>query len=111
MVKSPQWNVADAKAHLTEVIERARVRPQTIAKRGQPVAVLVGLDEYRKLEALARQDSPARRLGRFLEISAAIREEGGVDLVVPPREVRRDPFAPPRRRSSPRAAPKAGRRS
>jgi prevent-host-death family protein len=45
------WTVADAKARLSEVIERAQTSPQVITRRGRPSAVIVSAEEWtRKTE-------------------------------------------------------------
>jgi prevent-host-death family protein len=47
---SPQaldsWTVADAKARLSEVIERAQTDPQIITRHGKPSAVVVSAEEW-----------------------------------------------------------------
>src|ERR1039457_6431618 len=44
---SAAWAVADAKARLSEVIERAvATGPQTITRNGRPAAVVVSVDEW-----------------------------------------------------------------
>ena len=41
------WQVQEAKAHFSEVIERAhREGPQTITKHGKPRAIVVSVVEY-----------------------------------------------------------------
>ncbi|HEX4600390.1 MAG TPA: type II toxin-antitoxin system prevent-host-death family antitoxin [Gemmatimonadales bacterium] len=60
--RSKRWNLADAKAHLSELVERAaRGEEIVIAFRGTPRARLVPLD------ASARRALriPGQRLGRF----------------------------------------------
>ncbi len=43
------WSVADAKAHLSEVIARAQADgPQTIARRGRPAVVVVSAEEWER---------------------------------------------------------------
>ena len=43
------WGVAEAKAHLSEVIERAaNDGPQTITRNGRQVAVLVSAQEWER---------------------------------------------------------------
>jgi prevent-host-death family protein len=45
------WTVADAKARLSEVIERAQTDPQIITRHGKPSAVVVSVEEWaRKTE-------------------------------------------------------------
>lgn len=67
------WPVADAKARLSELIDRVeREGPQVITKHGREVAVVVPIDEWRKRNA---------RRGSFAEFLAEspLRES---DLVV-----------------------------
>lgn len=47
-------SVADAKAHFSEVVTSAEHKRERvlIEKRSKPVAVVIGYDEYKKLEAL-----------------------------------------------------------
>ena len=48
---SGSWTVADAKARLSEVIERAQTDPQIITRHGKPSAVVVSAEEWaRKTE-------------------------------------------------------------
>jgi prevent-host-death family protein len=44
--KPPAWTVADAKARLSEVIDRAQGEPQTITRNGKPSVVVVSFDEW-----------------------------------------------------------------
>ena len=41
-----EWTVADAKARLSELIERAGKAPQTITRRGKPAVVVVSVEEW-----------------------------------------------------------------
>jgi antitoxin Phd len=46
------WRVQDAKAHFSELIERARAEgPQTITRHGKDRAVLLSVEDYRVLAA------------------------------------------------------------
>ena len=46
------WQVQDAKSHFSEVIERARSEgPQTITRHGAERAVVLSVEEYRRLVA------------------------------------------------------------
>jgi prevent-host-death family protein len=43
------WTVADAKAHLSTVLEKARTDgPQTITRNGKEAAVVVGIEEWER---------------------------------------------------------------
>lgn len=77
MPKQPSaWPVAIAKAHLSELIEKARSKgPQTITRNGRPTAVLVSIDEWtRKTKRKGNlaeffAASPLRRSGLRVERS------------------------------------------
>jgi prevent-host-death family protein len=57
------WAVAEAKAHLSEVIERAVADgPQTITRNGRRVAVVVSLEEWER---------KTKRQGNLAEFFAA----------------------------------------
>lgn len=50
------WQVQDAKTHLSEVLEKARIEgPQTITRHGKERAVILSIEEYRAL--LRRQSN------------------------------------------------------
>lgn len=42
------WTVANAKAHLSEVIERAQSEPQMITRNGTPSVVIVSVEEWNR---------------------------------------------------------------
>lgn len=49
------WPVQDAKARFSEFLEACIVdRPQMVSKRGMEAAVLVPVQEWRRLQAAAR---------------------------------------------------------
>lgn len=45
------WTVANAKAKLSEVIDRAQTAPQTITRNGKPSVVVVLADEWQRKTA------------------------------------------------------------
>jgi prevent-host-death family protein len=62
-VRQRPWSVAEAKAHLSDVIEKARSEgPQEIARRGRRAAVVVSAEEW---------DRKVRRRGSIVEFFAA----------------------------------------
>lgn len=83
--KPKTWSVADAKAHFSEVIERARHDgPQTITRNGKNTVVVVSIEEWERRskpkESLVEflNNSPLKNSGLVIE-----REKGGfreVDL-------------------------------
>lgn len=65
------WQVQDAKARFSELIERARTQgPQMITRHGAERAVLLSIEDYRALAAL-KPDFKAHLLGgpRFEDFS------------------------------------------
>ena len=93
-MSSRRWNIATAKAELSRVLRRARRQPQVIENRGEPVAVIVAFDEYRRLSDRERRST---RWQSFLDLSAAFRAEGGVEFDIPARRARPSPFERKRR--------------
>jgi prevent-host-death family protein len=87
---SSRWNIASAKAELSRVVREAQREPQVIESRGDPVAVVVAYDDYQRLAA---QREGAQRRRAFLELSESLRSDGGVELELPKRVARKDPFA------------------
>ena len=54
---SKTWQVQDAKARFSELLETSLSEgPQIVTKRGVEAAVLVPIDEWRRLEKRARPD-------------------------------------------------------
>jgi prevent-host-death family protein len=80
------WSVAEAKARLSELMDQARTRPQTIERRGRPLVVVLSIAQY-------ENSDDAARWHRFVQTSAEIRAAGGASLRVPRRTRRRSPFA------------------
>jgi len=57
------WSVAEAKAKLSEVLDRAETRgPQTITRSGRTTAVVVAVEEWER---------KTRRIGNLAEFLAA----------------------------------------
>ena len=62
------WPLQDAKNQFSQVVELARTRgPQTVTRHGQPVAVIVAADEFKRLvrpsESVVEFFAPLRRSG------------------------------------------------
>lgn len=53
------WQVYDAKARFSELLDAAlKEGPQVVTRRGVETAVLVPIDEWKRLQDLARQSIP-----------------------------------------------------
>ena len=82
-VSAPTWQVQDAKARFSEMLEKALSDgPQIVTKRGKQAAVLVSAELWRDLEARARPSL------KELLLSNAARTE---DLVPTRRKIRLRP--------------------
>jgi len=57
------WQLQEAKAMFSEVIKAAAVKPQTITIRGKETAVILSVDEYKKLV------KPRQTLYEFIQSS------------------------------------------
>lgn len=79
------WQVQDAKARFSEFLEASlKDGPQIVTKRGVETAVLVPMEQWRRLETMTR---PSLK-----------------DLLLAP-EARTEALTPPRRKHRHRAAP------
>ncbi len=77
---SKTWQVQDAKARFSELLEASLAEgPQIVTKRGVEAAVLVSIDRWRRLEQMSRPD--------LKELLLA--PEARTDTLTPPREQRR----------------------
>ncbi|MCL2763190.1 MAG: type II toxin-antitoxin system Phd/YefM family antitoxin [Treponema sp.] len=47
--RKKDWQLQEAKAMFSEVIKATAVRPQTITIRGKEAAVILSIEEYKKL--------------------------------------------------------------
>ena len=77
---SKTWQVQDARARFSEFLETSLAEgPQIVTKRGVAAAVLVPIDQWRRLEQMTRPD--------LKELLLA--PEARTDTLTPPREKRR----------------------
>lgn len=78
-----KWPVQDAKARFSELLETCLEKgPQIVTKRGSETAVLVPIDEWRRLQQAAKPSLKELLLS----------DAGRFDLELPPRgRVRRRP--------------------
>ena len=93
-----RWNVAEAKAKLSEVLSRASHEPQVIENRGREVAVVLSIQDYHDLKSLQVRAAPQERLAEFLRFTEHLREDGGAEIKLPKRVPRPSPFSGDKRR-------------
>jgi prevent-host-death family protein len=84
-----RWSIASAKAELSHVVRRAQREPQILENRGEPIAVVIAMDDYRKFSERQRREANWQE---FLRLGAELRARGGYELEIPPRTSRPDPF-------------------
>ncbi|MGH3914553.1 MAG: type II toxin-antitoxin system Phd/YefM family antitoxin [Pseudonocardiaceae bacterium] len=77
------WSVADAKARLSELLERViNDGPQAITRRGEEIAVVVSIEEWQ------RKTKRSGNLAEFLAASPLRDSELEIDRVeIPARDV------------------------
>ena len=79
------WQVQDAKARFSELLETSLAEgPQVVTKRGVEAAVLVPIDQWRRLEKMARPN--------LKELLLA--PEARTEALTPPREKHRHRLSP-----------------
>lgn len=88
------WNVAQAKQHLSEVIRAAANEPQVIYNRNQPVAAVIAAEELAEYKAWkAGQAKPRTFAEEMAELRQLLIEEGFENgLEIPPRTTRPNAF-------------------
>lgn len=91
-----RWSIAAAKAELSHVVRSAQREPQVLENRGEPVAVVLGIDEYRRTSE--RETTKARWVAFLARTDAMVTSGAAFNLETPPREPRSDPFTPARAR-------------
>ncbi len=65
MKSAKRWPVQDAKAHFSEMLEASLTEgPQIVTRRGVEAAVLVPVDQWRRLEHAARPTLKALLLAK-----------------------------------------------
>ena len=79
------WSVAEAKARFSTLVARAGKSPQRITRRGQPVAVVTGIDA----SGQAQQAVTPHPMRDFLGRCAELRGDGDLGLALPPRKPQR----------------------
>jgi prevent-host-death family protein len=86
------WSVSEAKAKLSALLLKARRAPQIIESRGEEIAVVLSVAEYRRLTELEAQptETPMQRW-----LTAVERLKAGDDLSIElPARRREDDRAP-----------------
>jgi prevent-host-death family protein len=80
-----RWSVAEAKAKFSMLVARAAKSPQFITRRGQPVALVTGVDASGQVQPAL----PSHPMRDFLDRCMALRADGDLGLVLPARKAQR----------------------
>lgn len=84
--KKATWNLQDAKAKLSEVVDLAHAgKPQVILRRGTPAAAVISIDQFESMH-------PAKSLVSFLLHSPLMGSELDLSHADEPYDVRADIF-------------------
>lgn len=87
------WNVAQAKQHLSEVIRAAAHEPQLIYKHKQPVVAVIAAEDLAGYRAWKEQNAkPQTLFDAFAELRKIMEEEGLDGLEIPLRQDRPNAF-------------------
>jgi prevent-host-death family protein len=77
MKRAARYSVAEAKAHLSEVVRRTREAPAVIHNRGRDVAVVLSIGDYQRL----RQRAGVSPVHRWLaDLASWHKRTGGADF-------------------------------
>lgn len=80
------WSVVSAKAKFSTIVENARKRPQIINKRNKPVAILMDIGDYKRMETASNSAVPS--IKSLISELHKIQKEEKVVIEVPPRQDR-----------------------
>lgn len=78
------WNVASAKARLSELLKQARRGPQVIESRGEPVAVVLSTAAFERLKQAAEAPRETPMAG-LMALAERLRGTDGLEVELPSR--------------------------
>lgn len=85
-MKDAVWNLQDAKARLSELVDRAQTgKPQVILRRGKPAAAIISIEKYETIQ-------PRQSLISFLLHSPLMHSDLDLSHAGEPYEARTDVF-------------------
>ena len=90
------WNVAEAKQRLSELLRTAAKEPQTILSRSRPVAVVIDAEAFEQFKAW-QAERRARTLAEAFDELRSLAASVGYVLPLPERRNRRNAFGGARR--------------
>jgi len=81
------WNATDAKRNFSQLLRAAEVQPQLVVRRGKPLGVVMGYQQFVRMEAQQSTNTVAGwrdQLEKIRDVEA--------DLTTPERRDRPDQF-------------------
>lgn len=81
------WNATDAKRNFSQLLRAAEVHPQLVVRRGKPLGVIIGYEQFIRMEARQSTNTVAGWLDQLEEI-----RDREADPVTPDRRDRSDQF-------------------
>ncbi len=86
-----KWNISEAKARFTRVVVSSRHSPQIICKRNKPVSAIIHIDLFKELMTL-KENKEKPTIAQLLDELKGIREAEHMDIEIPARRDRSNPF-------------------
>ncbi|MFP4308071.1 MAG: type II toxin-antitoxin system Phd/YefM family antitoxin [Desulfococcaceae bacterium] len=86
-----EWSISQAKENFSRIIASSEESPQIIRRRGKPVSAVIPIQLFNELMSL-RDKTPRPTIAELLEELKGIQESDPVDLEVPERWDRPNPF-------------------
>ena len=83
-------SVQDAKNRLDNLLNKAQKTPMAITKQNKPVAVLLSVREYERLQRRAAE-KPSPPANLYESIRSRFAKFGDIELEIPPRGPMREP--------------------
>ena len=81
------WSATDAKRNFSQLLRAAEVQPQLVVRRGKPLGVVMGYQQFVRMEAQQSTNTVAGWLDQLEKI-----RDVEADLTTPERRDRPDQF-------------------
>ncbi|MEM7183068.1 MAG: type II toxin-antitoxin system prevent-host-death family antitoxin [Spirochaetota bacterium] len=83
------WKVATAKSQFSELIQRAKEKPQVVFNRNTPSVVVLSYEEFHRLKDLDVLVHKVPKWASFVDFSVQLAaSQGSMDLELPSRQDR-----------------------
>ncbi|MCB1142676.1 MAG: type II toxin-antitoxin system prevent-host-death family antitoxin [Leptospiraceae bacterium] len=82
------YNVAEAKARFSEILQRSMTSPQFISNRGRDVGVVISIESYKRLIDREEKSHPTTKIKNFIQLSLSLADTTDLSLELDPRTSR-----------------------